>query len=443
MIVIEIGVMVDSNYYDDIFTKEELSAAKDNFFSVLGELYNGEALQIILTGNEREIKRDYKTTIPAGYEEFETTSFNKNKNSFNLILSLFINLIINLNPQFDEDIEIYLLKISIITMTCLNGSITKEDNFNVSDIKFDKDYIKANKGKIDKDNLSKIEKVIAYFPLANNFLAFSTLNYIRFNHHFPQEKIHLMKKSLLSFNSRLVEEMIEEDGKNTFYDCLVTPARINNELVFYEKLLNQNMKELHNNKFKYYKILGTVPTKFEDELIMIRNVVTPNGFLVLDIVKAMLEDLRSKNLLFLLPNLEIFGKLMSLRNYLRKNPFGYHNSKIFFKSTAKDYEEVKKKFLSYMSIVGGFIYGYTEKMEDSIIQAKCRIKYRNKVNLNDEKLIKTIYKVADEGVTINDNDVVLLRSKLNKFDLVISDDIDLKLENDRADALINNNSDDF
>ena len=433
--------MVDNAIYDEIFTKEELSSAKDNFFSILGQLYNGEALQTIISEHEREIQKEYKVTLPKGYDDFKTKRTIKNNSAFSLILNVFINLLISLNKKYDEDEDIYLLKIAIIAMTCLNGCITDSRNFNLSDITFDKKYIIENKNKITEENDRRIKKIIEYFPLANNFIAFSTLNYVRFNHHYPAEKVHLIRKALLSFNTKLVNEMIEEEELETFYNCLVTPVRICNELLFYERIINKKFENLHETNFRYYNILGTISSEMKEDMITIRSTCTPNGFLVLDLIKAMLEDLKAKNMIFLLPNTDIFSKLMKLRNYIRENAFGYHNSKIFHNCMAKDYDEVKNKFLTYMSIIGGFIYTYTENMEDSIIQAKCRMKYKNKVILSDEKLVKVIFAVANSFNKVDEKDVNILKEKLNKNEVKIDDNLDIEAENKKVLEILDENND--
>ena len=49
--------MISNNNYSDMFTEEEIAASKDNFFEILGELYNGEVFKIMLAETEREIKK--------------------------------------------------------------------------------------------------------------------------------------------------------------------------------------------------------------------------------------------------------------------------------------------------------------------------------------------------------------------------------------------------
>ena len=435
--------MINNNDYSNLFTKEELDEAKDNLFDILGELYNGETMKIILSDTEREIKKDFKVVLPKGYEENTKLNYNSNKKVFNIILNLFINLIMNLNPISEENEELYYLKISIITIICLGGTLTKEKNFIVSDIEFNENYIKENKKKLTKDQLEKIGKVISLFPTASNFVAFSTLNYIRFNHHFPYEKNHLIKKALMSFDESIVHELLTEENKDTFYNILVAPARINNELLFYEKIFYKKYENLHENKFKYYKLLGTTPLEFLDESLDIRKDVTPNGYLVLDLIAAMIDEIKAKSLLFLVPNIEIFAKLINIRNHLRKNPFGYHNAKFFFSCAANDCDEIRKKFLSYMSIVGGFIYNYTSNMEDSIIQAKCRIKYKNKVKLEDERIVKLIQDVAKSEISFDKKTIDYIKSKINKNNYKIDENLDIEEANEKALKILEENVKDF
>ena len=428
--------MVDYEGTNALFTDDDFKNAKDNLFEIFGELYNGETLKVILSETEGDIKDENKVILPSGFEEFNEKCFNKNEKTFSMIVNLFIYLIMELNEKIIDNNEIYFLRIAIIVITCLNGSISNNKNFIISPKKFDKDYIKANRGKIKEDDMEKIKKIISYFNIASNFIAFSTINYIRFNHHFPLEKTHLIKKVLLKLAPETIEELLEEEKRGTFYKQLVSACRINNELIFYENLINTELKTGHELKFKYYKLLGNISHEFTDEMIKIRKIATPNGFLILDLIEKMIVDIKAKSLLFLIPNIKIFGELMKIRNILRSNPFEFHPARYFFKVNTKRYDEIREKFLNYMSLIGGFVYYYTESMEETVIQAKCRNKYEHNVNMKDKKICEILFKLSEIKIEVKEDKLKKIKEKLNVADIELNEDTDIEAENNKASEIL-------
>lgn len=388
---------------------------------------DGEQYKPVVTEIERRTDDRFKPTLPGNFGKIDTLDVIKNNKVLGKIMNLVICICLSLNPNDGIDPAVYELRIAIISVAVLCGClrVDKSNNLKLTEKKNAKEYYnEVLKTYKDKDR-DLVKRVTEKMNVAFNFIAFSTLNFIRFNHHFPSDKKHIAKKALAGLGDDVVKKLLMESNNEKFYNYLVTAAKIIDDDLFFRTYIKVTPRE--GDKYVKLENTGFFNLVLSDEIIKIRCNPTPNGFLILDIIYQMLKDMSNKNVLCLLPNFNMYKKLMSIRNTIQINPFIFHPSRYYYnyKNHLKEYEKIREDFLSIMENVCSFVYCYTSNMYDSIASAKCREKYVDKIRKNDEDLVAGILKIYDTRTEITKEVIQEVRNKIEVFDInkVLQDDI--------------------
>ena len=423
----------------EAFTEQEIKEIESSedlkdMMNILDSILDGETFKIRFTETDRTIDKRYKPVLPQGLEESKEAQVIKNGKIYAYVLQILISLLIDLNPNTCESEDYYAFRLAIITNIIVSGCVLKNENWTYSDIKFDKKFIKDHGKEYSKRNGDLIEKVKKNMTAASNFLAFSSMNMVRFNHHFPIEKVNLISKSLTGLPEDLRNDILEEEKLETFYTQFVTAGRLLNDKKYYEKFLLCKSDE--NNSYFYYSVLGAYKVQYDEEMIKIRKINTPNGFLICDIINEILNDIKNRKLLFILPYVDQFVDILKIRNHIRLNPFGYHPSKFFYHCKADDYDEIVEKFHSIMKIIGSFVFQYSEIMYSSVREAKCRIKYEKNITKDDEILVKSMLDISKLDININEETTKIIKKKLYKENIKITEDTDVNALNTEIESRI-------
>lgn len=423
----------------EAFTEEEIKEIESSedikdMMNILDSILDGETFKIRTTETDRTVNEQYKPVLPLGLIEANDAIKNKSKRFYAYVLNILISLLLELNPMTCDSEEVYAFRMAIIVNIIVSGCVLKTDNWRFSNIKFDENFVKNEGKSYAGKNKELSEKIRNYMQAASNFLAFSSMNMVRFNHHFPIEKTNLIIKSLTGVPEDMRNDLLEEEKLETFYNQFVTAARLLNDKKYYEKFILSKSDE--SNKYYYYSILGAYDVHFEEELIKIRKVNTPNGFLICDIINEIVTDLKNKKTLFLVPYINEFIEILKIREHIRLNPFAYHPSKYFYKCKAEDYDQIVEKFQNLMKRIGSFVYQYSETMYASVRAAKCRSKYEKNITKDDEVLVKIILEVSKVDISIPKEQVAMIKKKLHTQIIEINEDTDIEARNKEIIKLI-------
>jgi len=258
-------------------------------------------------------------------------------------------------------------------------------------------------------NAEKIKKIIDYIPVAKNFIALSVINFIRFNHHFPSEKVDLIKKSLIGIPENEINEFLESNGKNLklFYQYPFQAAKLVNEWAYFYININNNLKIDNEDKSDIellnYGIIRDYMSS--DQIVIIRNEPTTNCFLVLDLVYVFLNYLDTREILGLLPQPKIFQKLMQIRKFLKSHPFTYHPARFYLKIqfNKDDYNSTIASFQENIKKIGNLIFLFCTEEGGSLAEAKSILKFQND-SLGEFKNIFEIYKLTKESGSLISNE---------------------------------------
>jgi len=368
---------IESTYFDNIMTQgavsTEYTASKEEYF---------------------KLPEPQKKTNINGIKE---TSKKKKP-----ILS-FILMLITLNDLTDLDTweNIQAFTWSVLLVACTSGCLKSDKKFEIVEYKCENEDFSGN--------ANKIKKVLDYIPVAKNFVALSVINFIRFNHHFPSEKIDLIKKSLIGIPENEINEFLESNSKNLklFYQYPFQAAKLVNEWAYFYININNNLKIDNEDKSDIellnYGIIRNYTSS--DQIITIRNEPTTNCFLILDLVYVFLNYLDTREILGLLPQPKIFQKLMQIRKYLKTHPFTYHPARFYLniQFNKDDYNSTVATFQENIKKIGNLIFLFCAEEGGSLAEAKSVLKFQND-SLGEFKNIYEIYKLTKENKSFISNE---------------------------------------
>lgn len=401
---------------------------------------DGEVFKPVVTDIERKTKDEFKPVMLENVKESDKLNVIKNKGVLSKVLNLVIALVLDLNPEENFDPALYELRIAIIAVIMLSGCYQKDRNNNVKSIKKEnlKDYYAEVIKNLTKNDKERIKRVIGLMNVAFNFLCFSVLNFVRFNHHFPVDKKHIMRKALNGMGEDFIKKYTDDNKMEAFYNNLVTAAKIVNDDLFFRTYL----KVINRKSDSYTCIEGTglMNLQVQDEIVKIRIDPTPNTFLIVDIIYQIIMDIKFKNLLAFIPNFHLYIRILEIRKLLKENPFAFHPSRLYHKYNEfnEEYERIRSEFLAIMENIGSFVYLYSERMFPSIASAKCRRKYEEKIRASDENVVKLIFDISEEVEPFNKEKVVELKKKLNVIDISSINAEDIKEKNSELSAQLDN-----
>jgi len=271
------------------------------------------------------------------------------------------------------------------------------------------DFLKENNEalpeKPETEKMNYYLEIISLIPICVNAINFSTINFIRFNHHFPKEKRNLIKKAFLSVLDTYMKDIIpdneEEEINQVFYEKIVPLIKIINEFAFYNlyiKEIREEENEIIENGAPYDAVTVLSLDKFyniriNQPIIMLRNSPTTNGFLILDLLEIMVEDFKNKNFLPLVPYKEEIKNLLDLRKNLINDPFANHPSRNYFKYKKNSFNDNYKILTLNLEKLGNLIYLYCKEGSKSLKQAKSCLKYGD-IDFPTNKNLILIYNEA-------------------------------------------------
>jgi hypothetical protein len=271
------------------------------------------------------------------------------------------------------------------------------------------DFLKENNEalpeKPETEKMNYYLEIISLIPICVNAINFSTINFIRFNHHFPKEKRNLIKKAFLSVLDTYMKDIIpdneEEEINQVFYEKIVPLIKIINEFAFYNlyiKEIREEENEIIENGAPYDAVTVLSLDKFyniriNQPIIMLRNSPTTNGFLILDLLEIMVEDFKNKNFLPLVPYKEEIKNLLDLRKNLINDPFANHPSRNYFKYKKNSFNDNYKILTLNLERLGNLIYLYCKEGSKSLKQAKSCLKYGD-IDFPTNKNLILIYNEA-------------------------------------------------
>jgi len=259
--------------------------------------------------------------------------------------------------------------------------------------------------KPETEKMNYYLEIISLIPICVNAINFSTINFIRFNHHFPKEKRNLIKKAFLSVLDTYMKDIIpdneEEEINQVFYEKIVPLIKIINEFAFYNlyiKEIREEENEIIENGAPYDAVTVLSLDKFyniriNQPIIMLRNSPTTNGFLILDLLEIMVEDFKNKNFLPLVPYKEEIKNLLDLRKNLINDPFANHPSRNYFKYKKNSFNDNYKILTLNLEKLGNLIYLYCKEGSKSLKQAKSCLKYGD-IDFPTNKNLILIYNEA-------------------------------------------------
>jgi hypothetical protein len=377
----------------------------------------------------------------------------------------------NINEVEKLDTKRFLAKPSLIGplvkfFTSNNDFINQEKNENIKKmqlaflitayfsncIKIEfQDYLKENQEKYEEKTDEKEIKfyieIASLIPTCINAINISTINFIRFNHHFPKEKRNLIKKAFLNVLDTYMKDIIpendEEDLSEEFYEKIVPLIKIINEFAFFNLFIKEKKEEnknliLEENKRPFEEITVLSIGEFynlriNQPIIMIRNSPTTNGFLILDLLDIMVEDFKNKKFLPFIPYKEEIKILLNLREELINDPFANHPSRNYFKYKKSNFNENYKKLTLNLEKLGNLIYLYCKEGSKSLKQAKSCLKYGD-LELPTNKNLILIFNEAFNNLEINVEEIkkyVNENLKKDEITKLISEKKDLVEENEK------------
>jgi hypothetical protein len=313
------------------------------------------------------------------------------------------------------------------------------------------DFLKENKEKLpekpDEEKMNYYVEIMNLIPICVNAINFSTINFIRFNHHFPKEKRNLIRKAFLSILDTYMKDIIpendEEEISQEFYEKIVPLIKIINEFAFYnlyikEVTKNEEEVEIKKDNTPYEDVTVLSLNKFynmriNQPIIMIRNSPTTNGFLILDLLEIMIEDFKNKNFLPFIPYKEEIKKLLDLRQTLIDDPFANHPSRNYFKYKKNSFNENYKILTLNLEKLGNLIYLYCKEGSKSLKQAKSCLKY-GEIDYPTNKNLILIYNEAFNSLDIDIEKIknyVKENLKRNEIEKIVSEKRDLLQETEK------------
>jgi hypothetical protein len=407
--------------------------SEENFLKEELGLFDETGLTQIISGSITEKYLKFDVLLPNNLVEITTDKFLKfiKDKTDNKTLCILLQTLLDGNQfilkETDENIQALLLAILFVA---IKSNCIKNEYKNNCSLE-EKEYKKENK--------ELFKKTIAYIPAALNALNFSTINFIRFNHHFPDTKKHLIKKAFLpvyeTFFKQIcnAEEDVPVDKK--FYEIIVPCLKIVNELVFFyvyikpgkfdNKISDLEIKTLGDSKI--------VNLRIEQPIITIRSTPTTNQFLILDILNFVIQDLNERKFLPVFPYIEESKTLLKLRKILIEEPFKNHPSRFYFGYKNDSFITNYQLLVKNMEKLGNFLYLFCQNAEDSLKEAKSPDKYKDKKIQINSDLIR-LYNEVFLKTKVNYDDMknyLKNQLKLTSVEEIVNNNKDIKDENEK------------
>jgi len=409
------------------------------------ELLDEEGLIPIISNQINMNNTTLKIVFPNNLQEKEISEVKKIKiEKFIAKKNLIIPLInfFEKNNEFiknEKDENLKKLQLAFMLTAYLSNCIKVEFS----------DFLVENTEKYDEnienDKILFCREIANLIPTCINAINFSTINFIRFNHHFPKEKKQLIKKAFINILDTYLKDIIpdneEEEIDNQFYEKIVPLIKTINEYAFYnlyikDKNIEKEENEIEIQKLNKVTVLSNEKAynlRINQPIIMIRNNPTTNGFLILDLLELMIEDFKNKKFLPFIPYKKEIKELLELREELLKDPFANHPSRNYFKYEKNNFIENYKKLTINLEKLGNLIYLYCKDGSKSLKQAKSCLKY-SEIDYPTNKNIMVIYNEAFNNLEFDVEEVKkYVKENLSNNDImqIINEKKNIEEENEK------------
>jgi len=357
------------------------------------ETYLENALTQNVTSTEYASPKDEYFKIPTGTKNIKYSAIKPSKKKKPLIFLATTIMLFNKLSDLDTWPEIKYFTWAIILVAITSGCLKTDKHFLEEEAKESENYY--------KNNAEDLKNVLKYIPNAKNFIALSIINFIRFNHHYPKEKLNLIKKGFLGIPENTVEDFLNSNGKNLqlFYSYPFQACKLVNEHAFFYKYINKTLKPTGNDEsdcaclaYDYIQDYSTT-----DSIIILRNEPTTNCFLILDLLFVMVNWFNSHNLLGFFPDRNLIKDLIEKRKFLKEHPFQYHPARFYLKIKydKEEYNNFVTSFNENIKKIGNLIFQFCTEEGGTLQEAKSiqKFQYSDIGNYND---LLEIYKLVKE-----------------------------------------------
>lgn len=220
---------------------EVINSNDDDLNQILEELgiesaYLDNALTQSVTSTEYTSPKEEYFKVPKGASEIKFDAIKPSKTKKPLFSMALALILLNELTDLDSFLEIKYFTLSVLLVALTSGCVKIEKNYTEAEYSEGKEKLAENK--------EAIKKVIGYIPNAKNFIALSVINFIRFNHHYPKEKINLIKKGFLGLPENEINDFLDSNGKSLklFYSYPFQASKLVSEYGFFYKYINASLK---------------------------------------------------------------------------------------------------------------------------------------------------------------------------------------------------------